>query len=61
MNLNEEMMKENLNYDKSISEDEKSMLLQIYSNMLESAKEQDKNIHDKNLNISQDDYNELLL
>ena len=36
-----ELIKENLNHDLNISEDEKSMLLKIYSDMLESSKEQD--------------------
>ena len=33
----EELIKENLNHDLTISEDEKSMLLKIYSDMLEAA------------------------
>lgn len=58
-----ELIKENLNHDLNISEDEKSMLLKIYSNMLESAKEQDnnKNINDKTLTITPEEYNEMLL
>ncbi len=58
-----ELIKENLNHDLNISEDEKSMLLKIYSNMLESAKEQDnnKNINDKTLIITPEEYNEMLL
>lgn len=59
----EELIKENLNRDLTISEDEKSMLLKIYSDMLEAAKEQDnnKNINDKNITITPEEYNELLL
>ena len=59
----EELIKENLNRDLTISEDEKLMLLKIYSNMLESAKEQDnyKNINDKTLTITPEEYNEMLL
>lgn len=59
----EELIKENLNHDLTISEDEKSMLLKIYSDMLEAAKEQDnnKNINDKNITITPEEYNELLL
>ncbi len=58
-----ELIKENLNHDLNISEDEKSMLLKIYSNMLESAKEQDnnKNINDKTLIITPEEYNKMLL
>lgn len=58
-----ELIKENLNHDLNISEDEKSMLLKIYSDMLESAKEQDnnKNINDKTLTITPEEYNEMLL
>ena len=58
-----ELIKENLNHDLNISEDEKSMLLKIYSNMLESAKEQDnnKNINDKTLTITPEEYDEMLL
>lgn len=58
-----ELIKENLNHDLNISEDEKGMLLKIYSNMLESAKEQDnnKNINDKTLTITPEEYNEMLL
>lgn len=58
-----ELIKENLNHDLNISEDEKSVLLKIYSNMLEAAKEQDnnKNINDKTLTITPKEYNEMLL
>ena len=58
-----ELIKENLNHDLNISEDEKSMLLKIYSDMLESAKEQDnnKNINDKTLTITPEEYTEMLL
>ena len=58
-----ELIKENLNHDLNISEDEKSMLLKIYSNMLEGAKEQDNNkkINDKNITLTPEEYNELFL
>ena len=60
-----ELIKENLNHDLNISEDEKSMLLKIYSDMLEGAKEQDnyKNINNENISITitPEEYNEMLL
>lgn len=58
-------MEEILNHNTKLSEDEKLMLLKIYSNMLESAKEQDnyKNINNENISvtITPEEYNEMLL
>jgi hypothetical protein len=58
-------MEEILNHNTKLSEDEKLMLLKIYSNMLESAKEQDnyKNVNNENISITitPEEYNEMLL
>jgi hypothetical protein len=56
-------MEQILNYNTKLSEDEKLMLLKIYSNMLDAAKEQDnnKNVNDKTVTITPEEYNEMLL
>lgn len=58
-------MEQILNHNTKLSEDEKLMLLKIYSNMLEAAKEQDnyKNVNNENISvtITPEEYNEMLL
>ena len=58
-------MEQILNHNTKLSEDEKLMLLKIYSNMLEAAKEQDnyRNVNNENINITitPEEYNEMLL
>ena len=58
-------MEQILNHNTKLSEDEKLMLLKIYSNILEAAKEQDnyKNVNNENISITitPEEYNEMLL
>ena len=58
-------MEQILNHNTKLSEDEKLMLLKIYSNMLEAAKKQDnyKNVNNENISvtITPEEYNEMLL
>lgn len=58
-------MEQILNHNTKLSEDEKLMLLKIYSNMLEAAKEQDnyRNVNNENISITitPEEYNEMLL
>ena len=58
-------MEQILNHNTKFSEDEKLMLLKIYSNILEAAKEQDnyKNVNNENISvtITPEEYNEMLL
>ena len=58
-------MEQILNHNTKLSEDEKLMLLKIYSNMLDGAKEQDncKNVNNENISvtITPEEYNEMLL